>query len=79
MRRAACSEPGEEIEIGVNKRRSIIDNEDGGGDKKNEKSKFSIALSRDEIEQDFSFVFGKKPPKRPKKRPRLVQKKLNVS
>ncbi|KAL9859432.1 hypothetical protein AtNW77_Chr1g0047701 [Arabidopsis thaliana] len=60
MRRAACSEPGEEIEIGVNKRRSIIDNEDGGGDKKNEKSKFSIALSRDEIEQDFSFVFGKK-------------------
>ncbi|CAL9218156.1 unnamed protein product [Arabidopsis halleri] len=80
MRRAACSEPGDEsaakIEIGV-KKRSIIDNEDGG-EKKNEKLKLSISLLRDEIEQDFSIAFGKKPPKRPKKRPRLVQKKLNT-
>lgn len=69
-RRAACSEPGDEspakIEIGG------IDNDD-------EKLKFSVSLSREEIEQDFSIAFGKKPPRRPKKRPRLVQKKLNVS
>ncbi|XP_006305620.2 uncharacterized protein LOC17899285 [Capsella rubella] len=75
-RRAACSEPGDEspaknvgVEIGL--KRSLVENDD-------EKLKFSIPLSREEIEQDFFIAFGKKPPRRPKKRPRLVQKKLNT-
>ncbi|XP_010479306.1 PREDICTED: uncharacterized protein LOC104758179 [Camelina sativa] len=84
-RRAACSEPpgGEESpaidsslrrnnEIGV-KRSTIISSEND-----DEKLKFSIPLTREEIEQDFSIAFGKKPSRRPKKRPRLVQKKLNT-
>ncbi|ESQ48073.1 hypothetical protein EUTSA_v10021480mg [Eutrema salsugineum] len=85
-RRAACNEPGDEPariaesslrrhEIGV-KRGS----EDGGdGDSnKNEKVKFSVSLLREEIEEDFTALIGKRPPRRPKKRPRMVQKQMNT-
>jgi hypothetical protein len=41
--------------------------------------KFSVSLLREEIEQDFSALIGKRPPRRPKKRPRLVQKQMNVT
>ncbi|WZZ07938.1 hypothetical protein YC2023_093859 [Brassica napus] len=44
----------------------------------NEKLKFSVSLLKAEIEEDFSFIIGKRPPRRPKKRPRIVQKKLNT-
>lgn len=43
------------------------------------KQKFSIALSRDEIEEDIFSLTGSKPSRRPKKRPRTVQKQLDVS
>jgi Protein of unknown function (DUF1639) len=43
------------------------------------KRKLSISLSFKEIEADFLLMNGKKPHKRPKKRPRHVQKQLNVS
>ena len=46
---------------------------------KNEKLKFSVSLLKAEIEEDYSIIIGKRPPRRPKKRPRIVQKKLNVS
>ncbi|XP_068639103.1 uncharacterized protein [Aristolochia californica] len=39
----------------------------------------SIPLSKQEIEEDFLAVTGLKPPRRPKKRPRAIQKKLNES
>ncbi|XP_074558177.1 uncharacterized protein LOC141814076 [Curcuma longa] len=39
--------------------------------------KFSISLSREEIEQDFLVIKGTKPPRRPKKRPRIVQQHLD--
>ncbi|KAG2314263.1 hypothetical protein Bca52824_017385 [Brassica carinata] len=38
----------------------------------------SPARNRAEIEEDFSVLIGKRPPRRPKKRPRIVQKKLNL-
>lgn len=41
--------------------------------------KFSISLSREEIEQDYLVFKGTKPPRRPKKRPRIVQQHLDVS
>ncbi|KAG9450605.1 hypothetical protein H6P81_010570 [Aristolochia fimbriata] len=46
-------------------------------DKKNEIPKFSISLTRDEIEEDFLAMTQSKPSRRPKKRPRNVQKKLD--
>ncbi|KAF2591161.1 hypothetical protein F2Q70_00038160 [Brassica cretica] len=45
---------------------------------KNEKLKFSVSLLKAEIEEDLSIIIGKRPPRRPKKRPRIVQKKLNT-
>ncbi|KAK9076494.1 hypothetical protein SSX86_004828 [Deinandra increscens subsp. villosa] len=42
------------------------------------KHKFSITLSRDEIEEDVFSLTGSKPSRRPKKRPRTVQKQLDV-
>jgi hypothetical protein len=89
-RRAACNEPpGDDstriIESSSSLRRHEIGvkrggSEDGGDSQqnKNEKVKFSVSLLREEIEQDFSALIGKRPPRRPKKRPRLVQKQMNT-
>ncbi|CAN1826479.1 hypothetical protein LINPERHAP1_LOCUS31563 [Linum perenne] len=51
------------------------------GEEKEEKprAKFSASLSRKEIEDDFMAMFGHRPARRPKKRPRIVQKQLDVS
>ncbi|KAL4586639.1 hypothetical protein LXL04_011280 [Taraxacum kok-saghyz] len=45
-------------------------------EKKGERAKFSIALSRKEIEDDFITTTGKKPPRKPKKRPKNIQNLL---
>ncbi|XP_024006229.1 uncharacterized protein LOC112082857 [Eutrema salsugineum] len=71
-RRAACSEPGEDSP------EKIVGNEIGDELEKDEKLRFSVSLLRKEIEDDFSTMIGKRPPRRPKKRPRIVQKKLNT-
>lgn len=44
----------------------------------NEKNKFSVSLSKEEVEQDFWALVGTKPPRRPKKKPKLVQRQLDV-
>ncbi|GJU31356.1 zinc finger, CCHC-type containing protein [Tanacetum coccineum] len=46
-------------------------------DKKEERPRFSLTLSRKEIEDDFFAMTGKKPPRRPKKRSRAVQAQIN--
>lgn len=40
--------------------------------------KFSITLTRDEIEEDIYAVTGSRPRRRPRKRPRVVQKQLDA-
>ncbi|KAK1412058.1 hypothetical protein QVD17_33014 [Tagetes erecta] len=45
--------------------------------KKKERPKFSIALSWKEIEDDFIAMTGKKPPRRPNKRPKSVRMMLD--
>ncbi|CAA7051369.1 unnamed protein product [Microthlaspi erraticum] len=88
-RRAACNEPGDEParivessslrrhEIGVKRGCEVVG--DGDGDsQKNAKVKFSVPLLREEIEEDFTALIGKRPPRRPKKRPRMVQKQMNT-
>ncbi|KAG4918739.1 hypothetical protein HKD37_20G056777 [Glycine soja] len=40
--------------------------------------KFSLTLAKKEIEEDFMRIVGHRPPRRPKKRPRNVQKQLDT-
>ncbi|KNA25506.1 hypothetical protein SOVF_006190 isoform A [Spinacia oleracea] len=42
------------------------------------RAKFSVPLSRQEIEDDFVEMIGRRPPRKPKKRPRYVQKQLDT-
>ncbi|CAD6271309.1 unnamed protein product [Miscanthus lutarioriparius] len=42
------------------------------------KRAFSAALTRDEIAEDFAAIRGTRPPRRPKKRPRAVQRLLDM-
>ncbi|KAH7516509.1 uncharacterized protein LOC107429460 [Ziziphus jujuba] len=44
---------------------------------KKDRPKFSVPLARKEIEEDFMEMLGNRPPRRPKKRPRMVQKQLD--
>ncbi|PKU61079.1 uncharacterized protein LOC110100606 [Dendrobium catenatum] len=86
-RRAACFSPGEN---GRNRCPSIspshcqfgrgnpgkADQMLEGGDQV-QRRKFSISLSREEIERDLYVLKGTKPSRRPQKRPRIVQRKLD--
>ncbi|KAK1561010.1 hypothetical protein Q3G72_033391 [Acer saccharum] len=45
--------------------------------KNNEKPKFSISLTKEEIEEDFLAMTGSKPPRKAQKRARSVQKQLD--
>ncbi|CAN8313290.1 unnamed protein product [Cochlearia groenlandica] len=83
-RRAACTEPVYVNQI--NKRFVAIEDKianpsplRGGVVVVEEaaREKFSAKLSKKEIEEDFMAVLGRRPPRRPKKRPRTVQNKLN--
>ncbi|XP_010264343.1 PREDICTED: uncharacterized protein LOC104602373 [Nelumbo nucifera] len=46
---------------------------------KKEREKFSISLSREEIEEDFVGITGTRPHRRPKKRARNIQKLLDAT
>ncbi|CAL9203025.1 unnamed protein product [Musa hybrid cultivar] len=48
------------------------------GSENGERQKFSVSLSRDEIEQDIWAIKGRKLPRRPKKRLRIVQRQLDL-
>lgn len=50
---------------------------EGENVEKKEKYKFSIPLTREEIEEDFFAWTGSKPPRRPKKRNKTVQKHVD--
>lgn len=45
---------------------------------KRQRVKFSVPLSRREIDEDFMAMVGHRPLRRPKKRPKLVQKNLEM-
>ena len=47
--------------------------------KKRERPKFSVSLLREEVRDDFMAMVGTRPPRRPKKRARIVQTQLDVS
>ncbi|KAG0491003.1 hypothetical protein HPP92_007866 [Vanilla planifolia] len=45
---------------------------------KGERRKFSVALTREEIEEDFLAMKGTKPPRRPKKRAKHFQRQIDA-
>ncbi|XP_023746302.1 uncharacterized protein LOC111894455 [Lactuca sativa] len=45
---------------------------------KRDRPKFSIPLSRRELEDDFTAMAGRRLPRKPKKRPRIIQKQLDT-
>ncbi|XP_076912040.1 uncharacterized protein LOC143570221 isoform X2 [Bidens hawaiensis] len=50
----------------------------GGGDVIAGKAKFSVSLTRRELEEDFTAMTGRRLPRKPKKRPRYIQKQLDT-
>lgn len=46
-------------------------------EEKRKKEKFWIALSKEEIEEDIFVMTGSRPSRRPKKRPKIVQKQVD--
>ncbi|KAG8659485.1 uncharacterized protein LOC110609987 [Manihot esculenta] len=60
--------------------RGLVESTGGGAGtclEKKEKRKFWIALSREEIEEDIFALTGSRPARRPRKRPKNVQKVLD--
>lgn len=45
---------------------------------KRDRPKFSVSLSRRELEEDFTAMTGRRLPRKPKKRPRIIQKQLDT-
>ncbi|XP_020593649.1 uncharacterized protein LOC110033856 [Phalaenopsis equestris] len=86
-RRAACLTPGEKggsrysmippshLQFGRDDPGRADQMLEGGGQKR--RWRFSVSLSREEIEADFYVFKGMKPSRRPQKRPRIVQRKLD--
>lgn len=93
-RRAACKAPnsdgGGSKTLKIDEKKSNSDSplrSDGGaksprlkiGPEKKKKVKLVVPLSKREIDEDFMEMVGLRPPRRPKKRTRIVQKQLDVS
>ncbi|XVE76874.1 hypothetical protein DITRI_Ditri13aG0015400 [Diplodiscus trichospermus] len=58
--------------------RSRIVTEPTAAKKKENKPKFSLSLTREEIEEDIFAMTGSKPSRKPQRRPKNVQKELDV-
>ncbi|KAL5748436.1 hypothetical protein ACOSP7_025477 [Xanthoceras sorbifolium] len=58
--------------------REMVESRGNNHVEKKEKNKFWLALSRDEIEEDVFIMTGSRPARRPRKRPKNVQKQLDA-
>ncbi|CAK9159507.1 unnamed protein product [Ilex paraguariensis] len=52
--------------------------DDGAVGEMKKRAKFSVPLSKREIAEDFMAMVGHRPPRRPKRRPRIVQRDLDT-
>lgn len=80
-RRAACKEPLVESKSGSEQTaamKAAPAARGGAGAVEGGRAKFSVALSKQEIEDDFVKMMGRRPPRKPKKRPRYVQRQLDT-
>ncbi|RRT81129.1 hypothetical protein B296_00022566 [Ensete ventricosum] len=76
-RRAACNFPADRYAMETIDPPSKTVRLQSDESKKGGMEKFSISLSRSEIEEDFFAIKGTKPPRRPKKRAKIVQRELD--
>ncbi|XP_004497073.1 uncharacterized protein [Cicer arietinum] len=79
-RRGGAGESGKGLKIDEKKPNGSPSRNVNGGVKLRgspDKVKFSLTLTKKEIEEDFMKMVGHRPPRRPKKRPRNVQKQLD--
>nr|GMD16759.1 uncharacterized protein LOC109161160 isoform X1 [Ipomoea batatas] len=67
------SNPGLKIDVTIS---AAVAGSSSG--EKRDRAKFSLALSRREIEEDFAAIIHHRPPRRPKKRAKYVQKNLDI-
>ncbi|KAI9174694.1 hypothetical protein LWI28_021337 [Acer negundo] len=58
--------------------REMVESRSNNNVEKKEKNKFWVSLSRDEIEEDVFVMTGSRPARRPRKRPKNVQKQLDA-
>lgn len=92
-RRAVCKDPDNTVNntnnigngVGCDRRPSFSPSSrggehdgDGGFRLKGPRPKFTASLSKQEIEEDFLAVLGTRPARRPRKRPRYVQKQIGA-
>jgi len=77
-RKGVAAETGKGLKIDE-KKPNISSPLKGGGSTEKKAMKFSLSLTKKEIEEDFIKMTGQKPPRRPNRRPKNVQKKMNVS
>ncbi|KAJ0962709.1 hypothetical protein J5N97_027831 [Dioscorea zingiberensis] len=73
--------PSRMEKVGTSSARTVRLRSEGGGDKaqkggESRSRRLIVPLSKEEIEEDFYAFKGSKPPRRPKKRPRIVQRQL---
>ncbi|XP_076951192.1 uncharacterized protein LOC143624410 [Bidens hawaiensis] len=68
------------IECNNNNNNKVVGGGDGGGggDVIAGTAKFSVSLTRRELEEDFTAMTGRRLPRKPKKRPRYIQKHLDT-
>ncbi|RHN57219.1 hypothetical protein MtrunA17_Chr5g0438001 [Medicago truncatula] len=76
-RRGVAGETGKGLKIDE-KKPNISSPLKGGGSTEKKAMKFSLSLTKKEIEEDFIKMTGQKPPRRPKRRPKNVQKQMNT-
>ncbi|KAJ7975141.1 DUF1639 family protein [Quillaja saponaria] len=82
-RRAACKAPQDEAkkcDLGsspIKGCEAVLQKGHPVNMEKNERARFSISLSKEEVEEDFAAMVGTRPPRRPKKRPKIVQRQLD--
>ncbi|XP_010415454.1 PREDICTED: uncharacterized protein LOC104701455 isoform X2 [Camelina sativa] len=78
-RRAACKAPVPRVDsnqykgLGVEENKRVVKDSVSGV-----KMRFEDTLSKKEIEDDYMKIFGQRPPRRPKKRSRTVQRQIDL-
>lgn len=78
-RRAACKAPITGIDSNQCKGLGIEENKRVNGSGSGDRMRLLYTLSKKEIEEDFMKMTGQRPPRRPKKRSKTVQKQIDVS